>query len=152
MKKLLLAASVFTLSTSAMATSDELLNVKEATLRVIAHYIQPLTVKLNLTEIDFGDVYTDSVLTDIEVNTLLTGEPSETYEYKIQSNGVTTVLKNTQGTGTFNMDGFDNFLFFVNLNTTNLTPDQDLMEIVSVYVNYNEIASPSTIQSLLIAP
>lgn len=149
MKKLLLAASVFTLSTSAMATSDELSNVKQATLRVIAQYIQPLTVRLDLTEIDFGDVYTDSELSDIDVNTTLTGEPEETYEYSIASNGQRTVLRNTQGTGTFNMSGVDTFLFSVNLDTTNLIPDEELVEVVTVYVNYNEIASPSTtIQSL----
>jgi hypothetical protein len=149
MKKLLLAASVFTLSTSAMATSQVLSNVKIASLEVIAHYIKPLTVKLNLTTINFGDVYSDSVVSDIEVSTLLTGEPSETYEYTIKSNGGKTVLSNTKGTGTFNMNGVDTFLFFVNLDTKNLIPDQDLMETVSVYVNYNEIAPPSTIQSQL---
>jgi len=147
MKKLLLAASIFALSAPAMASSNELDNEKEATLKVIAHYVEPLTVELAFAVIDFGDVYTDSEVGTVPVQTELAGEPLEEYSYKISSDGDYATLDNTSGNGAFGIDGKSEFYFVVGLDTKDLIEDQDVNETVTVSVTYSGIATLITTKS-----
>ena len=147
MKKLLLAASIVALSAPAMASSIQLDNEKEATLKVIAHYVEPLTVELAFTVIDFGDVYTDSEVGTVPVLTELAGEPLEEYSYKISSDGDYATLENKSGTGAFGVDGKGEFYFVVGLDTKDLTEDQNVSETVTVSVTYSAIATTTTTKS-----
>ena len=144
MKKLLLAASIVALSAPAMASSIQLDNEKEATLKVIAHYVEPLTVELAFTVIDFGDVYTDSEVGTVPVLTELAGEPLEEYSYKISSDGDYATLDKISGTGAFGENGKGEFYFVVGLDTKDLTKDQDVEETVTVSVTYSGIAGITT--------
>ncbi|MFT5294406.1 MAG: hypothetical protein ACI9YH_000412 [Colwellia sp.] len=157
-KKLLLATSIMAMSSTAMAaTSDALDSAKTDTLTVLAHYVTPLTMSLDLATIDFGDVYTDSVITKENVVASLTGELNETFTYTVSSDGPlvlldtgstgvdisgTSVIGGTLGAGvaTFNFD--------VGLDTAALTAvanaDTAVSEIITVTVQYNAIAGTTT--------
>ncbi|MFQ3176015.1 MAG: hypothetical protein ACI93H_001006, partial [Psychromonas sp.] len=65
-KKVLLATSILAMSSTAMANTSATLDDQtgvNSVINVVAKYITPITVGLNLTDIDFGDVYTDSDVT-----------------------------------------------------------------------------------------
>jgi hypothetical protein len=156
MKKILLATSILAMSSAAMAaTSTTVDSEKTATLNVIAHYVEPLTVALDLSTIDFGDVYTDSVVAIVPVEASLTGTVGETFTYDVASDGSLAVLTGDiagstdsfagdLGTGTATLN------FNVGLNTANLTEDTDVDETVTITVQYNAIAGTETTATVVV--
>jgi hypothetical protein len=155
-KKVLLATSVLAMSSTAIAnTSPSMDNqtlVKDS-LSVIAKYITPITVGLNLTEIDFGDVYTDSVVTVTDVAADVQGEAGETFTYSIATTtngkaGLVLIAGTDTGGNTqeFLADGSTalELNFTVGLDTAQLTADTDVSETVTFTVYYDAIADTSS--------
>jgi hypothetical protein len=155
-KKVLLATSVLAISSTAMAntsnTMDDQTLVKDS-LSVVAKYITPITVALDLTEINFGDVWTDSDVTVTSVTAAVNGELDETFSYKIatttngnsglvmlggiplENNGV--VFSAAENTAT-------ELTFTVDLDTLKLTADTDVDETITFTVFYDAIANTSS--------
>jgi len=145
MKKLLLAAAILVLSATAMATntSATLDGTVTDTLTVTAHYVTPIAVTLDTGSIDFGDVYTDSVISTEPVVATVTGEESETFTYTVGSNGSLVLLTgNISGVNQPLTAGTNALTFNVGLDAKNVT-DADVSEIVTISVNYDAIANTS---------
>lgn len=142
MKKLLLAGLILALSATAMATNTSVTldTAVTDTLTVSAKYVKPIAVTLDTTAIDFGDVYTDSIISTETVVATVTGEEGETFSYSVESDGSLTLLTgDISGTSI----GFDtatkDLTFSVGLDTAKVTSD-DVSETVTVSVNYDAIA------------
>jgi hypothetical protein len=150
MKKLLLATSIVAMSSTAFATntSSELDSAVTDSLSVIAHYVVPITVAVNLTEINFGDVYIDSAITPEAVTATVVGEALETFSYTIVSSGDLAVIggidTGATGVGFTETDTVTEVLnFTIGLDTANVT-SSDVSETVTVSVTYDAIADTST--------
>lgn len=150
MKKLLLATSIVAISSTAFATntSSTLDSAVTDSLSVVANYVEPITVALNLTEINFGDVYTDSAITPEAVTATVSGEANETFSYTIESDGLLAVIAGTDTGGSlvgFTETGLTTEIlnFTIGLDTANVTA-ADVSETVTVSVNYDAIADTST--------
>jgi hypothetical protein len=153
MKKLLLATSIVAMSSTALAagSSSTLDSAVEDSLNVIANYVVPITVGLSLTDIDFGDVYTDSATTPEAVTATVVGEPGEKFTYEITASNETLVLIGGTASGekiTFSeADGKTELLSFtVDLETSNVTAE-DVSESVTVSVTYDEIADTTVTEA-----
>jgi hypothetical protein len=146
MKKLLILVSIMVISSTAMASQRE--GKTSDRTQVDATYVIPLTLSLTIATIDFGDVYTDSTVTDESVTANVEGEPNETFTYTISSNGdfVTldgignaTLEENSvalpEGTATFDFD--------VGLDTANILANFDT-ETVTVRIVYDSIEGTSS--------
>lgn len=147
MKKLLLLAAILALSSTAMATNTSTLldSAKTATLSVSAHYVEPLAVSLNLSAIDFGDVYTDSAISTEAVIATVTGTDGETFSYTVNSNGSLVLLTgNISGTNQAFVTGSSTLTFNVGLDTANLVENEDVSETVTISVQYESIADTTT--------
>jgi hypothetical protein len=146
MKKLLIAIFIVVISPKVMTAQREGKASDET--QVSATYVIPLTFSLTIVEIDFGDVFIDSTVTDETVTANVEGEPDKTFTYTISSNGEfvtldsiadTTLEKNSvtllEGTATFDFD--------VGLDTTNISANFDT-ETVTVSVVYDSIEGTSS--------
>ncbi|MFT4725082.1 MAG: hypothetical protein ACI971_001871 [Colwellia sp.] len=144
MKKLLLATSILAMSSSAMAanTSETLDGQASDTLNVIAHYVTPISVTVDTATIDFGDVYTDSVISTEAVVATVVGEALETFSYTVTSDGSLALLTgDTTGStiGFVDTTTSQALTFNVGLDTAEVT-DADVSEIITISVNYDAIA------------
>jgi hypothetical protein len=151
-KKLLLATSILAMSSTAIAATSALVDsAKTDTLTVTAHYVEPLTMSLDLATINFGDVWTDSVVTAETVTASLTGTTGETFDYDITTDGSLVLLDgaalalsgSSSITGLVG-SGVGSVSFTVGLDTSLLTEDVDVTEVVTVSVQYNDIAGTTT--------
>jgi hypothetical protein len=149
MKKLLLATSLLAMSSTAVATNTSVIldTAVTDTLTVTAKYVTPITVQLNTTAIDFGDVYTDSVITAESVQAKVTGEAGETFTYSITATGTSglVVIGGTDTSGStvaFVTDSATTkaLNFTVGLDASKLTADTDVSETVTISVAYDAIA------------
>jgi hypothetical protein len=149
-KKVLLATSILAMSSTAMANTSATLDDQtgvNSVINVVAKYITPITVGLNLTDIDFGDVYTDSDVTVQNIAADVKGEFGETFTYSIAASGTAGLLviagTDTGGTGvafTADTSTAAELNFTVDLDTSKLTPDTDVSETVTFTVFYDAIA------------
>ena len=153
-KKVLLATSILAMSSTAMANSSTTLDdtVVSETLSVVAKYITPMTVALDTSIINFGDVYTDSVVTETSVSAYVTGELGETFTYSVVTteNGTAGLVK-LSGDLAGATQVFDaevstaaELNFSVNLDTSKLTANTDVSETITVTVAYDAIAGTTT--------
>ncbi len=144
MKKLFLTAAILAMSATAVgagSTRSTVLNTAVTdSLTVTAKYVKPLTVSLDTTSIDFGDVYTDSTVATVPVVATVAGTVGETFEYTVSSNGSLVLLTgNTSGTATALGTGTTDLTFNVGLDTANLSADTDVSEVVTIAVTYDSI-------------
>ncbi|MFT5559013.1 MAG: hypothetical protein ACI9RZ_001489 [Sphingobacteriales bacterium] len=150
-KKVLLATSILAMSATAIAADDSTARMSEsakaASLTVTANYVKLLTVELDLSAIDFGDVFTGATVTDIPVTASITGDAAETFTYAITtSDGGVAVLASTAGlTGTDTVLKGDEAVtipFTVGLDTSSITGD--VSETVTIDITYDSIAGGTT--------
>jgi hypothetical protein len=145
MKKLLLATSLVAISSSAIAanTSPLLTTAVTDSLTVTAKYVTPILVGLDTSTIDFGDVWTDSVIDTEAVVATVTGETGETFTYSVVTDG-TLALLTGDITGTkvafATSDTTQLLNFNVGLNTSAATTAGSISEIITVQVIYDAIA------------
>jgi hypothetical protein len=99
MKKLLLATSLVAMSSTAIAanTSPLLDTAVTDTLTVTAKYVTPIAVGLNITTIDFGDVWSDSVISTEPVIATVTGEAAETFSYDVTADAMVLLTGDING-------------------------------------------------------
>jgi hypothetical protein len=149
MKKLLLASSILAISSTAIAantnTSPLLDTAVTNTLTVTAKYVTPIAVSLDTTSIDFGDVWTDSDISTVEVIAEVTGEANETFSYTIKSNGNLVKFAGDDYSATETVGvAFDTTTqklnFTVGLDTSNAATATTISETITVQVNYDAIA------------
>ena len=145
MKKLLLATSLVAISSSAIAanTSPLLTTAVTDTLTVTAKYVTPILVGLDTSTIDFGDVWTDSVIDTEAVVATVTGETGETFTYSVVTDGTLTQLSgDITGTtvGFVTSDTTQLLNFDVDLDTSAATTAGSISEIITVQVIYDAIA------------
>ncbi|MFT6349577.1 MAG: hypothetical protein ACJAYB_002608 [Psychromonas sp.] len=152
-KKVLLATSVLVMSSTAMANTSTVLDDEtgvNSVVNVFAKYITPITLALDTTVINFGDVYTDSDVTIKSVAADVQGEFGETFTYTVVATGTDGLLVLGGDTGATNV-GFDadtstaaELTFTVDLDTSKLAADTDVSESVTFTVHYDTIADTST--------
>jgi hypothetical protein len=146
MKKLLLVTSIVAISSTALAagnSSTKLDDAKTQSLNVIAKYVTPIAVGLDTTEINFGDVWSDSDIPEVDVTATVTGEAGETFTYSVSSDGPVELSGNTDGTAvSFGTEGevTKSLTFNVGLNTEEAATGTLVDEIVTISVNYDAIA------------
>jgi len=153
MKKLLLTATLLAaISATAMGanTSGLLDSGKSDSVNVTAHYVEPLAISLDLGTINFGDVYTDSVVSDETVTATITGTQDETFTYTVSTNGSLVKINGAAAGVTYNgattgfILGTVDVTFNVGLDTTGVTDvaetDVDVNETVTMTVTYDSIA------------
>jgi hypothetical protein len=145
MKKLLLATSLVAISSTAIATntSSKLDDAVAETLTVDAKYVTPLTLVLDTSTIDFGDVFTDSAITAETVTATINGEAGETFTYTIVSSGEKVTLTDSGETLDFAATTEQTLSFDVGLDTENLD-DAVISETITFTVQYNDIADTDT--------
>ena len=141
MKKLLIAIFIVVISSKVMTAQREGKASDET--QVNATYVIPLTFSLTIAGIDFGDVFINSTVTDETVTANVEGEPDETFNYTISSNGVYATLDGNadvtiEGNSIFLPDGTATFNFDVGLDTGNISADFDT-ETVTVSIVYDSI-------------
>jgi hypothetical protein len=148
-KKVLLATSILAMSATAVAADDSAQrqedSAKSADLTVVANYVELLTVGLDLSAIDFGDVFTDATVTDVDVTASITGDENETFTYAITTSpgGVTVLGGDLAGTQTqLRGDEAVTIPFTVGLNTSNI--NGDVSETVTIDITYDSIAGGTT--------
>jgi hypothetical protein len=159
-KKLLLATSILAMSTmpsTVMAATTDLSTAVTDSMLVKAHYVVPLTVALDLAEIDFGDIFETSTVDLVTVTANLTGTIGETFDYLVTTTNDKVadfvVLSDISGDGTNAFAGTAGALgtaaidFGVTLApsvlTTAGTTGDDIQETITVAVTYNAIAPQS---------
>ena len=145
MKKLLLATSIVAISSSAIAANTSVLldTAVTDTLTVTAKYVTPITVDLDTSTIDFGDVWTDSIIDAEAVVATVTGEIGETFTYSVVTDGTLTQLSgDITGTtvGFVTSDTTQLLNFDVDLDTSAATTAGSINEIITVQVIYDAIA------------
>jgi hypothetical protein len=144
MKKLLLAASILAMSSSAMATNTSVLldTAVTDTLTVTAKYVTPIAVTLDTTSIDFGDVWSDSVIPTEEVVATVVGEAGETFTYSVTGDAMVLLTGDITGsTVAFESSSTTQALTFnVGLNTAAAATGTTVNETVIISVNYDAIA------------
>ncbi|MFT4993003.1 MAG: hypothetical protein ACI965_000019 [Paraglaciecola sp.] len=146
MKKLLLATSILTISSAAIAanTSTELDSAETDTITVTAKYVIPITVTLDTATIDFGDVWTDSVISAETVVATVVGEAAETFSYSVTATNPIIILGgnivgSTQGFVTSTTT--QALTFTVDLDTANAATATSVSETVTISVVYDAIAN-----------
>ncbi|MFT5721316.1 MAG: hypothetical protein ACI9W6_001629 [Motiliproteus sp.] len=151
MKKLSLAAAI--LATSAFAMSSAVMAasgpaVTDETV-VTAHYVKPMTVIVDYSAIDFGDVYDDQDVAAVSVGAAVTGEIGETFTYGVTVTGASVTLGGTLTGVTQALDetGDAAIAFTVDIDTANLVADAEISELITVSVNYDAIAETTTTAS-----
>ena len=151
MKKLLLTATLLAaISATAMGAGSTRSAVLDTTvsdtLTVTATYVKPISVGLSLSEINFGDVYTDSNVDAVTVTATVSGTADETFTYTISSAGGIVKLSdaahldqavNTPLTGTSTALG--SLVFNVDLDTSQLVADTEVSETITINVQYDSI-------------
>ena len=152
-KKVLLATSILAMSSTAMANSSTVLDDEtgvNSVVSVIAKYITPITVALDTSIINFGDVYTDSDVTIKSVAADVQGELGETFTYTLVATGTSGLLVLDGDTGATKVP-FDadtstaaELTFTVDLDTSKLADNTDVDETVTFAVFYDAIADTST--------
>ena len=145
MKKLLLATSLVAISSSAIAANTSVLldTAVTDTLTVTAKYVTPIAVALNTSTIDFGDVWTDSIIDAEAVVATVTGEIGETFTYSVATDGGLTQLSgDITGTtvGFVTSDTTQLLNFDVDLDTSAATTAGSINETITVQVIYDAIA------------
>ena len=152
-KKVLLATSILAMSSTAMANTSTVLDDEtgvNSVVSVIAKYITPITVALDTSIINFGDVYTDSDVTIKSVAADVKGEFGETFSYTLVTTGTSGLLVlggDTGGTSVpFDADTSTaaELTFTVDLDTSKLATDTDVSESITFAVFYDDIADTST--------
>jgi hypothetical protein len=149
MKKLLLATSLVAMSSTAIAAnSSPLLDTAVTdTLTVTAKYVTPITVGLDTTTIDFGDVWSDSVISTEPVIATVTGEAAETFSYDVTADAMVLLTGNITGDNmTFaEAGGLTELLTFnVGLDTALFATGTTVNETVTISVVYDAIANTTT--------
>lgn len=145
MKKLLLTAAILMVSATSMATntSEILDGAATDTLTITANYVKPIAVTLDKSIINFGDVYTDSVISTEAVNATVTGEAGETFSYSVTSGGDLALLTgNITGVSQAFTEGAKTLTFNVGLKSSALT--EDVSETITISVTYDAIADTTT--------
>jgi hypothetical protein len=145
MKKLLLATSLVAMSSTAMAANTSVLldTAVTDTLTVTAKYVTPIAVALDTSTIDFGDVWTDSLIDAEAVVATVTGEIGETFTYSVVTDGTLAQLSgDITGTtvGFVTSDTTQALNFEVDLDTSAATTAGSINEIITVQVVYDAIA------------
>ncbi len=145
MKKLLLATSLVAISSSAIAANTSVLldTAVTDTLTVTAKYVTPIAVGLDTSTIDFGDVWTDSVIDTEAVVATVTGEIGETFTYSVETDGTLAQLTGDIAGTTVEFltsDTTQVLNFTVGLNTANAATAGTISETIIVSVNYDAIA------------
>ncbi|PKH03633.1 hypothetical protein CXF72_05335 [Psychromonas sp. MB-3u-54] len=147
-KKVLLATSILAMSTTAMAADDMSESAKSADLAVTANYVKLLTVSLDLSTIDFGDVFTDASIAAVAVNASVTGDSGETFTYAItttdnSTTGVVVLGGTLTGSTTALTDDVAVVLpFTIDLDTSDIAGD--VAETVTIDISYDSIAGTTT--------
>lgn len=153
MKKLLIATSIVAMSSTAMAANDDTRmgeSIKTETLAISANYIELLTLNLQKTTIDFGDVFTAASVDAVTVTADVTGDADETFTYNISTVADSHVLINGNDVSStpFTLasqvltDGAVTFNFTVDLDTTSGII-ADVSENVTVTITYDAIEATS---------
>ena len=150
MKKLLLATSLVAMSSTAIAdnTSELLDSAVTDSLTIAAKYVVPIAVGLDTTSIDFGDVWTDSIITTEAVVATVTGEVGETFTYSVASNGSLALLTGDIAGETVAFDTADTtkaLTFNVGLDTSGAKTAETISEIITVEVVYDAIADTTVV-------
>jgi hypothetical protein len=146
MKKLLLATSLVAMSSTAIAanTSDDLDTAVTDTLTVKAKYVTPIAVGLDTTTIDFGDVWSDSVISTETVIATVTGETAETFSYDVTADAMVLLTGDINGTEVAfgEAGGLTQLLTFeVGLDTSeSATTATTVNKTVTISVVYDAIA------------
>jgi hypothetical protein len=145
MKKLLLATSLIAMSSTAIAANTSVLldTAVTDTLTVTAKYVTPIAVDLDTSTIDFGDVWTDSIIDTEAVIATVTGEIGETFTYSVVTDGTLAQLTgNITGTTVdfVTSDTTQALTFNVGLDTSAATTAGSINEIITVQVIYDAIA------------
>lgn len=148
MKKLLIAVSISIIAISSPAMAAQREGKTSDGTNVDATYVKPLTLSLTITTIDFGDVFTDSTVTDETVTANVGGEPDETFTYTISSDGVHVTLDGSadaiiEENSVVLPEGTANFDFDVGLDTANISAEFDT-ETVTVSIFYDSIEDTSS--------
>jgi hypothetical protein len=152
-KKVLLATSILAMSSTAMANSSTVLDDEtgvNSVVSVVANYITPITLALDTSIINFGDVYTDSDVTIKSVAADVQGELGETFTYTLVASGITDLIVLAGDTGgtkvAFDADTSTaaELTFTVDLDTSKLAENTDVDETVTFTVYYDAIADTST--------
>jgi hypothetical protein len=148
MKKLLLATSIVAMSSTALAagnTSPLLDTAITDTLTVTAKYVTPIALGLDTSSINFGDVWSDSVIPTEPVIATVTGEAGETFTYSVTATADAIVLLTGDISGVtvpFGASGevTKALTFNVGLNTSGAGTGTIVSETVTISVNYDAIA------------
>jgi hypothetical protein len=146
MKKLLILVSIMVISSTTMASQRE--GKTSDRTQVDATYVIPLTLSLTIATIDFGDVYTDSTVTDESVTANVEGDPNETFTYTISSDGDFVTLDGSgnailEENSVALLEGTATFDFDVGLDTANILANFDT-ETVTVRLVYDSIEGTSS--------
>jgi hypothetical protein len=154
MKKLLLATSIVAMSSTALAagnTSPLLDTAITDTLTVTAKYVTPIALGLDTSSINFGDVWSDSVIPTEPVIATVTGEAGETFTYSVSATNAIVLLT---GDTTGDLVPFDtegevtkSLTFNVGLNTSGATTGSLVNETVTISVNYDAIADTTVTEA-----
>jgi hypothetical protein len=142
MKTLLLTTSMVAISSSAFATnsSDKLDSAVTDTLNVTAKYVTPIAVGLDTTDIDFGDVWSDSEISTEAVVATITGEAGESFNYSVTGNSMVLITGDTGGSVDFSETTTQALTFNVGLDVTGAATGTIVSEIITISVNYDAIA------------
>ena len=147
MKKLLLATSLVAMSSTAIAanTSTKLDSVVTDVLTVSAKFVKPIELALDVTTIDFGDVWSDSTVAVQPVIATVTGEANETFTYSITTDGSFVAITGAGSAGdstvSFTTGGTSETINFnVGLVVDPATTNTVVSEIVTFTVQYDAIA------------
>lgn len=142
-KTLLLTTSMVAISSTAIAanTSALLDTAVTDTLLVTAKYVTPISVGLDTTTIDFGDVWSDSVITTEAVIATITGEVGETFTYSVTGSSIVLLTGDVSGSTVAFTDTTTKALNFnVGLNVSGATTGTTVSETITISVNYDAIA------------
>jgi hypothetical protein len=149
MKKLLIAASIVAMSSTAIAATDTQRNTDSTTsdsLTVDATFVKTLSVSLSLTAIDFGEVFTGATVQGVDVLATVSGENDEPFTFTIATSGSIVTLNdqtaNLSDTLTL-ISGESQIGFRVNLDSSLIT-EAFVQETITTTVNYTAIAGTTT--------
>jgi hypothetical protein len=144
MTKLLIATSILAMSSTAIAAVDQDRNDASSTddaLIVNATFVETLAVTLTETAIDFGEVYQDAPIDDVEVFADVFGDKEQGFDFKIETSGAIVTLdgNNDPLQGSLNLEsGNKQISFLVNLDSS-LVTDAFSQETITTTVNYTGI-------------
>jgi hypothetical protein len=152
MKTLLLATSILAMSSSAIAenTSSDLDTEVTDSLMVTAKYVIPIAIALDTTTIDFGDVWSDSVIDTETVVATVAGEAGETFTYSVTADDMILLTGDVAGTTVAFVDTTTQqaLTFDVGLDTTTAATDSTVNEEVIISVVYDAIADTTVTSTI----